>query len=235
MQAFALILGAIGALLAIFLKEAVQHALQRRVIAWQLGGHLMSWKQQLVRVQGVASALSAVEGRLKELEVSYSSGTKEFEQRYLQQKKDQEEIRKRIKSELREQLAKREEPLVSAFERRSCGLAAELVAESRKQLADSKTFISDRDAAMLGRAAAMNVVQFRTAAIGIAGLAEGAFKLMADETTPTAPDAVVDQFVDQVVIQGEDLLAAFVRLERQADRISKQSVVRATLEVLRGG
>lgn len=45
-----LLLGAIGAVAAILLKEAVQQALERRAIAWQLFGYVLAWQKQIVRL-----------------------------------------------------------------------------------------------------------------------------------------------------------------------------------------
>ena len=85
---------------------------------------------------------------------------------------------------------------------------------------------------MLGRAVAMNVIQFRTSSLDISNVIEGAIKLMGLQGEQRATSLA--QLVDQVVILGESALIAFIRLERHVDRVSKQSVPNLVWSVLRG-
>ena len=227
-----LVLGATGAILAIFLKEAVQHALHRRVIAWQLFGYLVAWKANIVRAPPLLGLYLRVEEREKQLTESYSDGTEAFRTRWMEQSKVRDEAREEIKSAIQKALTENIDFKLDDFYMKALELGAESFALRRTMLADSKSFISDKDAAMLGRAVAMNVIQFRTSILDISNVIEGAIKLMGLQGEQRATSLA--QLVDQVVILGESALIAFIRLERHVDRVSKQSVPNLVWSVLRG-
>lgn len=161
-----LFLGAVGALLAIFLREAVQHALQRRVIAWQLGGYLLAWKANIVNEGQLVQLYNTVEERLKRLIVSYETGIAAFRAQYLEQTKVRDDIRESIRKALESAGSASSAIDLDELMKSNVEQAVMALSERRSLLLDSKTFVSDKDAAMLGRAAAMNVIQFRTAMTG---------------------------------------------------------------------
>ena len=99
-------------------------------------------------------------------------------------------------------------------------------------LSDSKSFISDKDASMLGRAIAMNVIQFRTSMVDISAAFEQGMRLAFIQGEQRG--AVLANLVDQIVLLGEAALIAFIRLERHVDRVSKQSIPKLVWNVLLG-
>jgi len=91
-----IILGALGALLAIFLKEAVQQALLRRARAWQLFGYLFSLKKSIVRNGHLFAVYVKLEERHNKLMLALSEGTEAF--------KNQRETASKERTKFREEL-----------------------------------------------------------------------------------------------------------------------------------
>ncbi len=225
-----LILGGLGALLAIFLKEAVQQALQRRVLAWQLFGYLLAWKSNIVRTSTMLGIYMKVEERDKKLTASMADGTAAFEAQWKQHRAEGEETRNGIREAVQQAMAKDkdfqlDEATATLLEH---GLAA--LTQRQNWLVDSKSFVSDKDAAMLGRSVALNVIQFRTSMVDAVAALQ-AIVLLAKSTTDHRASAIANM-IDEVVVHGETALVAFIRLERQVARISKQSVAKVVWDIL---
>lgn len=207
--------------------------MQRRVIVWQLFGYLMSWKSQIVKHVPVIAIYEKVKERNLALTKAAARSTTEFQRVHTQQFHDRTELREKVKAALTEAISK-------ADMKGPCKIihtvliteTASSLAEQRNLLADSKSFISDRDAAMLGKAPAMNVVQFRTSLLFLLSTMEGVLKLLPHEADER-PKIVAD-LVDQVIVYGEEMLVALIRLERNIERISQKSLFALTVDILQG-
>lgn len=227
------IAGAVGALTAIFLKEAVQAALQRRLIAWQLQGYLMAWKSNLLRQDVMASLYIEAGKRRDALSDAYRQGSAHFSKVHEEQRAERNVQRDRAKAAILNTFKAKEggEPshtLPLAY----LNLAGEMLAEQRKLLADSKTFLSDRDGAHLGNYAASHVVQFRASLLTLASAIE-AIPQAAKFEEHERSNAIA-QFVDQIMVSGEDALVSFISLEATADRISRKSLASLVWDILTG-
>jgi hypothetical protein len=227
-----LLLGALGALIAIFLKEAVQHALQRRVVAWQLSGYLMSWKQQIIRAPAVATVYLQVEAQDKERSLSLSKGTKAFHETLAKQTAARTVIRDNLREAVTKGVAASTAPALDDVQRHALDETYKYVESTRAALVDSKSFISDRDAALLGRAVAINTVQFRFALQHLMIAIASMIKILGLESANSG-SAMADS-IDHIVVHGEDFLVAMIRLEKLVDHISKRSVPQLTWDVLTG-
>lgn len=227
-----LLLGALGAIIAIFMKEAVQHALQRRVIAWQLFGYLMAWKSNIIKSAPLAALYLKVEERDKQLVESFSQGTAAFRVRWEQQYKQRDEIRKDIREAIEKALVEKGDIKIEQSSLNVIALAATEMSHSRTLLADSKSFISDKDAAMLGRQIAVHAIQFRTALLAVLAAIESGMRIAELQGEQRA--SMSAHLIDQVVIQGEMAMVAFIRLEQHVDRLTQQTVPKMTWNVLRG-
>lgn len=227
-----LLLGAFGAIVAIYLKEAVALALQRRVIAWQLAGYLLMWRSKLVRHTPMVMIFKSVEDRLDQLRTSLNAGTEAFAKEYQAQQETLKSIRDQVRSELMGKIEKgafveTDEALTRVFSEVSNTLS-----EQRKGLIDSKTFLSDRDAAVLGRVFAVNVVQFRDSLSTVMVGMEGVFKILSIESPRTGK--LVSDMVDQLILSGEDFFVAQIRLQRAVDQMTKRNLLQLSWDVLRG-
>lgn len=227
-----LLMGALGAVVAIFLKEAVQHGLQRRVITWQLFGYLIAWKSNIVRTAPIGAIYLKVEERDKYLTESYAEGTEAFQKRWMAHSKERDAAREEIKKAVLLAVSEGKLLEMDGLSSTISELSAEALAQRRAMIADSKLFISDKDASLLGRAVAMNVIQFKTSVIDLFAAMEGVVKLAGIQGELRAP--VMAHLVDQVVTHGEEALVALIRLERQVDALSKQSIPQLVINVLRG-
>lgn len=227
-----LLLGAVGAIIAIFAKEAVQQALQRRVIAWQLFGYLLSWKSTIVKEGPLLTLYMAIEAEEKQITESLSKGAAELRAQLAKRNQKQIDIRKKIKDSIEAALknnaeAKFDQSTLMLLESGAFGIS-----QSRALLVDSKTFISDRDAAILGRQVSIHAIQFRTALLAILGAFEGGLKMATLEGEQRT--AVFTYLVDQVVVQGEGAFVAFIRLEQYVDQITRRTIPQITWDILRG-
>ena len=228
-----LVVGGFGAIAAIYLKEAAQAAMQRRVIAWQLFGYLMSWRSQIVRNGHFVMIYEGVKARNLALTSAMPKGSAEVRRLLEEQSKERAELREQIKTVVKEALEKDNGAVLETAALKFYSSEASIFAvEWRKQLVDSKSFISDRDAALLGKAAAMNVIQFRSNMLSLSNTFESALKLLHAEAD-NKPEAIAS-LVDAMVVSGEDALTAFIRLEGNVDAISAKSPTTLTIDILMG-
>ena len=230
---WSVLVGALGAIGAIYLKEAVQAAIQRRVIAWQLQGYLIAWQSTLVKNASVYAIYETVKSRTISLNTAAGRGAEAFNTEHGQQSESQKELRNKLKVAITEAVDKAEFQKLgdSAWSAYLAEVGASLT-DQRRLMADAKSFISDRDAAMLGKAVAMNVVLFRTSMLYLMFTVEVLLKVLSvrSEQLPV----VASNLVDSLVVYGEDAFAAMVRLEVGVERISKRSLFEMTLDILRG-
>jgi hypothetical protein len=228
-----LAIGAAGAITAIYLKEAVQAAIQRRVITWQLFAYLISWKSQILKDWHAASVYETVKTREIALSKAAARSTEEFRKMHEQQHADRNELRKQLKELIIDSISKAEiknwdDPLSKLVTSEASAFAA----EKRQLLADSKSFISDRDAAILGKGPAMNVVQFRTSLLVMMSALDGVLKVFSVDSEHRPK--LIAGLADHLIVYGEDALVALIRLERNVDQLSKKSVIELTWDILRG-
>lgn len=227
-QLLTLLLGAIGALGAIFLKEATQLAIQRRTIAWQLFGQLWTIKTAASRVPGVQAALDKVKEQEEDLAVAYTEGAAVFKKRYTEHSGMRTELRKLIRTEVMEHL--RSKPVVTATTREVNKASLQVLTDSRVYLMEGKSFITDRDAAILGLQAALHVTRFRSAWSAVLYGMAVLINIQLNEEAET--DSDVQRLIENTVQSGEDMLVAMVHLERISEAITSRpllSLVRETL------
>jgi hypothetical protein len=228
-----LVIGAVGALAAIFLKEAVQAAMQRRILAWQLFGYLLSWRRQIIKNAAMANVYEKIKERNLALTKAAARSTTEFKSVHQQQHKDLTELRDTVKAGMIEAFSKADvSDLHKVLNSMLITEAASSFAEQRKLLADSKSFISDRDAAMLGKGTAIHVVQFRTSLLYLLLSFEGVLKLIPHEADDR-PKIIAD-LVDNMIVYGEEVLVAMIRLEQNVESISRKSIFQLTIDILMG-
>ncbi len=224
-----LLLGAIGAVAAILLKEAVQQALERRAIAWQLFGYVLAWQKQIVRLPPLFAVYQKVKDREASLRASMRDGTAAFSQQLLQQTTTRDDVRKKLREGIISALEEAKfDALGSNFPSVVKGGLAQ-VTQQRRDLMDGKSFILDKDAAVLGRAFAFNVVQFRVSLCQLFLCVESLPAVL--EVEESHRGALLAQVIDQLVLHGEDFFESLLRLERGIDRASKLPLWRLTWEV----
>ncbi|MBH9648125.1 hypothetical protein [Burkholderia vietnamiensis] len=220
---FALLLGAVGAIAGIFIKEAAQAAMQRRVLTWQLFGYITSWKLQITRNLAIFTLYTKISERQKKLTAAYGN-TEEFKQIHLEQANQTKNLKEKIKNELMDILNKKETNSLGEFsEKGFVDSAIASLIEQRNFLADSKSFISDKDASQLGKAVAMNVVQFRTSLFFMMSSLECILKEISNGSNLSS--TFVTSQVDSIITYGEEFLIAFIRLENNVDWLSKKSII----------
>lgn len=222
-QLLTLLLGAVGALGAIFLKEAVQLAIQRRTIAWQLFAYLQTYKSQFLRIPGMNLAWKKITEQEQGLVVAYQAGAAAFEKELANQTSQRTEIRELIRQQVVEKLGTPDGlgPLMAnrtilAGSRRQMGKAQDL-------MIDSKVFISDRDAAVLGPRAAIHVIKFRTSWIGALSALETLLAITEQDGIHKPDEATV--LVDALIKNGEDALVAIAHLERLSEEMTRKSML----------
>lgn len=229
-----LLLGAVGALSAIYLKEAVQQAILRRTLAWQLFGYLQVMKRQILRNDLLYQVYDKVKLREAELQTSLEGGTELFSQKWRAQNNSREELQKILLDALNPKLIPFTEGSNPGQALQEAGILIAsfqpLLAQHRRDLVDGKMFLSDRDAAQLGRRVALNAIQFKGSLQTLLACFEQLPAAIKSEEGMRS--ALLKMLIDQFVVQGEDFLEALVRLERATDRITRQSLLRHTWEVL---
>lgn len=229
---FTLLAGALGALLAILLKEAVQQAILKRTVAWQLFGYILLWQKQVLRYPPLFAMYQKVKDRELELRTSLTQGTSAFAAKHQQQSAQRDELRKAIREAVIK-AASDAKPALDALTPLN-GVWDHVrtqLAQQRKDLLDAKTFISDRDAAVLGRSFAFNVVQFKASLQSILAIAETFPSTLVMSEGDRAN--LFAELIDQLVLQGEAFFESLHRLEQGVDRLSKLSLWRLVWTTLK--
>jgi len=227
-QLLTLLLGAIGALGAILLKEATQLAIQRRTIAWQLFGQLWTIKTAASRVPGVLAALEKVKEQEDDLATAYTEGAAEYKRRYAEHSGMRTELRKLIRAEVQEHL--RSKPELTPALRVVNKASQQVLADSRVYLMEGKSFITDRDAAILGLQAALHVTRFRSAWSAVMYGLEVLITIQLNEEAETGTE--VQRLIENTVQYGEDMLVAMVHLERISEAITSRPLLALVRETL---
>jgi hypothetical protein len=197
----------------------------------------MWWKTQILKSEHAALIYLEVQKRESALTQSLAKGSQAFQKQHEQQKAKQTEVREKIKVAVLEAIENAPDQKDDRLMKVLSGEAATFLATERANLIASKTFITDRDAALLGKAFPVNVVQFRLSMQNAATASEGIFKTASFGTE--AFDAkefakTVAGLVDAIVVAGEDAFVSMIHLERQVDVLTKKTLIRLTLDVLRG-
>jgi hypothetical protein len=228
-----LLLGALGAVALLYLKAAVQSAMQRRVIAWQLQGYLLSWRSVFLKHPLFFRAYEKVKERTTALGSAALEGNATLREVHLQQSKELDELRANAKTGITEALTKGELSF-SGDDAQTAFMEAcrESLADQRRLLADARSFISDHDAAVLGKAAALNAVQFRNSMINFSSTLETLLRVLPVSSEKSS--TLSGMLADSLLVYGESALVAMVRMEHIAERASKQNVLELTSDVLIG-
>jgi hypothetical protein len=102
---------------------------------------------------------------------------------------------------------------------------------SQRYLIEGKTFLNDSDAAVLGRACAIYVSQFRFSFVELSAY----LRMLPQFASATPPPSIetVRRMVDGFINSGQDLLIALVSLEKFCSIISKKSLFHLTTETIR--
>ncbi len=232
-----LILGAVGAIFAIYLKEAAQSAIQRRIIAYQLSGYLMWWKARIVKSGPAFLIYQEVQKREAALKESATKGTEAFRKQYEHQNATQADARTLITAEVSKMIESRQDVKTNALTMKIVDEAVAFSALQRSYLVDSKTFISDKDAAILGKRFAINVVQFRVSMVYTMVAIEGLIKtacIDGEDVENRNFSKIATGLIDSIIVSGEELIIAMIRLERNVDALTKKSLLQLTIDVLLG-
>lgn len=225
------LLGVIGTLAAIFVKQAVQEAHLRRVRAWQLFGYLLALKRQILGNEQIFAIYHEVEKREKSLRSSYASGTETFEKHWMSLSKERTEFREALKKTLLQELTKNSESINDLLPDALLKIFSSALEYRRSLLVNAKTFMSDENAAILGSAVAVEVIQFRTAMIEVFSAFEDVINLLSVKHDLSTE--LITRQASQIVRSGDDALVAFIRLEHSLHAISRQSLLKHTLSVMR--
>lgn len=227
-QIVTLLVGAVGALGAIILKEAVQAAMQRRTVAWQLFGQLWTMKAAMGRIPGIGAAFEKLREQEEDLMSAFREGAAEFKRRSSKHSDTRAELRELIRQKLIEHLADNKSLLSTNHDIRKASQQA--LARSRDYLADGKTFITDRDAASLGMKAALHVTRFRSSALACMYGLEVLQSIQIQDANDVSPDLM--HLVASLVQNGEDMLVAMVHLDRICDATTSKSLVALVRETV---
>lgn len=223
--------GAIGALIAIFLKEAIQYALQKRTTIWQLSAYLDVWRSSLMQSVEIYSIYKNVKDKNERLNQSALEGKSSFAKEWLDQDQKKRQFREELTAKIKESFSKNPDILKSQPSFDHFKLATSSIEHRRQLLIDSKTFISDKDAAILGKTIASNVVNFRNSVHELYLSFEQIFKISDDKTVDLA--GIIPKLVDQIILHGEAAILAFIRLEKNTEKIVNYSLLRLMLTVLK--
>jgi hypothetical protein len=89
-----IILGAFGAFIAIYLKEALQLAIRKRTLTWQLSAYLTRWQAIFTRDLTVFTLYQKVRTRSENLASHYLKGTDHFQTEWDAQREQLTSIKK---------------------------------------------------------------------------------------------------------------------------------------------
>lgn len=232
-----LVIGGVGAIAAIYVKEAVQAALKRQIMLGQLQAYVMHWKGLVVRHLHAVQLYNTIEEREKKLTESLTRGREAFNAQHTENVGKRDEIRAKIKEALQEVVDDGKSFDKSSMTSAVFGAGLDGFVTTRQYLMDGKTFISDSDAAHLGPAIALSTVAFRASAAQILLALEGIVKMMQaiDNNTKKSDVAtVISSFVDAFVLDGENFFVHLIRLERHVQVARRRNLLQLTGDVFRG-
>jgi hypothetical protein len=159
----AVLIGVIGALLGVYFRESLRRALNQKRIAAQLNAYLSYWEMTLLKTDLGALIILVQEWDRERTEAYRTRGKAGFSEAWTKQQAQLKEIKKQIKSggsdllnslsANHQLLRKMPDPVFEAFMNE--------IAISRDALLQSRTFITDSDAAELAWWAAQRVVSIR--------------------------------------------------------------------------
>lgn len=237
-NAWTLAAGAVGAVVAMYVKEGVQTALQRQILIGQLDAYVKQWQARITRQTEYYMIYSAVEKREQALMASLANGRKSFNEQFEKNRIEREGLLAKIETAAHEQLDK----LAASKSREALHellneIAAAQVTQ-RQYLMDGKNFVSDRDAAVLGKEFATHIVTFRTSLLqtflaieGIARLSK--LNLQTEEDAQRHRTMLVN-VVKGLVLDGESVLVSLVRLQWHLNASARKNLLVRTWDVLRG-
>lgn len=232
-----LLLGAVGAIVAIFLKEVAQTALKRQILLGQLHAYVLHWRGQVARQPLAARLNTLVEEREKRVVDAYYKGRSAAISQIGENNKERDDAREKIKAEI-ENAAKSAEGLRKSEATTAIFSASiDTLAVSRQYLMDGKTFLSDSDAAHLGPAIASTVVQFRASAVQMFLAFEGLVRAangMKDGESNEELLKLTSSLVDSIILDGEQYLVSLIRLDRNVERARQCNLVQHCWNILRG-
>lgn len=232
-----LVIGGVGAIAAIYVKEAVQAALKRQIMLGQLQAYVMHWTGLVVRHLHAVQLYNTIEEREKKLNESLKRGREAFNVQHTENVGKRDEIRAKIKQALQEVVDDGEGLDKSSMTSAVFGASLDGLVTSRQYLMDGKTFISDSDAAHLGPAIALSTVAFRASAAQILLALEGIVKMMQaidNNAKKTDVATVISSFVDSFVLDGENFFVHLIRLERHVHAARRRNLLQLTGDVFRG-
>lgn len=230
------VLGAMGAIAAIFIKEIAQTALKRQMLIGQLDAYTRHWAIQFFRNPGAYKIYKAVEDREKQRSTARLQGVQALAAQMAAQDEASKEARAAVKEELSKAASEggllKDPDLVTVF-----GLGADSLAVMRQYLMDNKTFLSDGDAAQCGPAIAHCVVNFRGSAFQAISALESLIKAAEkfnEKDHPGGFAAASGYIIDTVAVEGEQFLASLIRLERLLKRARQRNLVQHCWDIVRG-
>lgn len=234
---FVVLLGAVGAIAAIFIKEIVQTALRRQILLGQLDAYTRHWVMQFVRNPSAFTVYKAVEEREKERGEVLSRGLEAYSKAMKDQDKARDEVRELIKEGMNKAAASEGGLLKDPNFLPLLGIGADTLAVYRQYLMDNRTFLSDSDAAHCGPAVASCVVNFRGSAFQAISALENLVKAAEKFNEKEHPGgfAVASTYlIDTLMLDGEQFLTYLIRLERILNQARQRNLLQHCWYILRG-
>ena len=232
-----ILLGAVGAIAAIFIKEVVQTALKRQILIGQLYAYVLHWQAQVTRQPLAAHLYTLVEKREQKVMEAFRKGKTAALAQIGENNKERDDARDQIKAEIEKAAMSAEGLRKSETTAAIFSASIDTVVVSRQYLMDGKSFMSDSDAAHLGPAIASTVVQFRASAVQMFLAFEGLIKAangMKDGELNQDFLKLISNVVDALIVDGEQYLASLIRLNRNLDRVRHHNLLQHCWDVLRG-
>lgn len=234
---YTVLLGAVGAIAAIFLKEVVQAALKRQILLGQLDAYVTHWTWQAVRIPIAAQIYGIVKEREQRLFSASIKGKQEALDQISANNRTRDEAREHLKSEVEKAASSSEgllkNPATSAF----FSIGSEIFAINRQYLMEGKSFLSDSDSAQLGPAIASCVVSFRASTFQMFMAFEGLIRssaMLREGRSGADFLKVASGLLDSLIMDGEHYLTSLIRLENNLQRARNRNLLQHCWDILRG-
>ena len=225
---FLLAIGEFGAVLAIIIKESIQHVILKRTVLWQLAAYMETFKLNLLNEPKLYVVYDNAKVRYDKLTKAAIGGKNNFSNEYFSQKESTKKLRDQILSEIKNAFEKYELDGKSDLKNGMLNVAKKGFEYKRLLLIDSKTFISDKDAALLGKTIASQVVSFRTSLHEVYLSFELIFEIINNDEMKNSD--FIPKLVEQIFVQGESALTSYIRLENSVERSIKKSLFGLMIE-----
>lgn len=235
-QLMILILGGVGAIVAIVLKEVIQAAIKRQILLGQLHAYIMQWHTQVIRQPLMARLNSAVEDREQKIFDALKKGRSAATQQIAENLEQRDKVRAKIKEEILSAAQSNDGFRKTLGSAALLGAAVETLVASRQHVVDGKTFLSDGDAALLGPAIASGVVQLRASTVQMLLAFEGLIRVVQSSSEENRHELMelVASVIDSIILDGEQFLISLSRLNTNVERDRQLNLFQHSVNIIRG-